>query len=80
MKRKYRVRLPRGSGSSRRGKKRFAGEALKRWLSRALLCGLLSRTAQAFRPLERLIYQRVLPSAVIIRPTISWHDCSFALE
>jgi transposase len=38
---------------------------LKRWLSRALLCGLLSRTAQALRPLERLIYQRVLASAVI---------------
>ena len=38
---------------------------LKRWLSRALLCGLLSRTAQALRPLERLIHQRVLASAVI---------------
>ena len=38
---------------------------LKRWLSRALLCGLLSRTAQALRPLERLIYQRVLASIVI---------------
>ena len=38
---------------------------LKRRLSRALLCGLLSRTAQALRPLERLIYQRVLASAVI---------------
>ena len=38
---------------------------LKRWLSRALLCGLLSRTAQALRPLERLIYQRVLASAVV---------------
>jgi transposase len=32
---------------------------LKRWLSRALLCGLLSRTAQALRPLERLIHERV---------------------
>ena len=38
---------------------------LKRWLSRALLCGLLRRTAQALRPLERLIHQRVLASAVI---------------
>ncbi len=38
---------------------------LKRWLSRALLCGLLSRTAQALRPLERLIHERVLASAVI---------------
>jgi transposase/uncharacterized coiled-coil protein SlyX len=38
---------------------------LKRWLSRALLCGLLSRTAQALRPLERLIHQRVLASIVI---------------
>jgi transposase len=38
---------------------------LKRWLSRALLCGLLSRTAQALRPLERLIRQQVLTSAVI---------------
>jgi transposase/uncharacterized coiled-coil protein SlyX len=38
---------------------------LKRWLSRALLCGLLGRTAQALRPLERLIRQRVLASAVV---------------
>ena len=38
---------------------------LKRWLSRALLCGLLRRTAQALRPLERLIYQRVFASAVV---------------
>jgi len=38
---------------------------LKRWLSRALLCGLLGRTALALRPLERLIRQRVLASAVI---------------
>jgi transposase/uncharacterized coiled-coil protein SlyX len=38
---------------------------LKRWLSRALLCGLLGRTAQALRPLERLIHQRVLASVVI---------------
>jgi transposase len=38
---------------------------LKRWLSRALLCGLLSRTAQALRPLERLIHQWVLASIVI---------------
>jgi transposase/uncharacterized coiled-coil protein SlyX len=38
---------------------------LKRWLSRALLCGLLSRTAQALRPLERLIHERVLASIVI---------------
>ncbi|MGA7702261.1 MAG: IS66 family transposase, partial [Thermoguttaceae bacterium] len=38
---------------------------LKRWLSRALLCGLLSRTAQALRPLERLIRQQVLASIVI---------------
>ncbi len=38
---------------------------LKRWLSRALLCGLLSRTARALRPLERLIHQRVLASIVI---------------
>jgi transposase/uncharacterized coiled-coil protein SlyX len=38
---------------------------LKRWLSRALLCGLLGRTAQALRPLERLIRERVLASAVI---------------
>jgi transposase/uncharacterized coiled-coil protein SlyX len=38
---------------------------LKRWLSRALLCGLLNRTAQALRPLERLIHQRVLASIVI---------------
>jgi transposase/uncharacterized coiled-coil protein SlyX len=38
---------------------------LKRWLSRALLCGLLGRTASALRPLERLIRQRVLASAVI---------------
>ena len=38
---------------------------LKRWLSRALLCGLLGRTAQALRPLERLIRQRVLASVVI---------------
>jgi transposase len=38
---------------------------LKRWLSRALLCGLLGRTAQALRPLERLIHQRVLASIVI---------------
>ena len=38
---------------------------LKRWLSRALLCGLLRRTAQALRPLERLIHQRVLASAVV---------------
>ncbi len=38
---------------------------LKRWLSRALLCGLLSRTAQALRPLERLIHERVLASVVI---------------
>jgi len=29
------------------------------------LCGLLGRTAQALRPLERLIHQRVLASAVI---------------
>jgi len=33
----------------------FASGRAKRWLSRALLCGLLSRTAQALRPLERLI-------------------------
>ncbi len=33
---------------------------LKRWL-----CGLLSRAAQALRPLERLIHERVLASAVI---------------
>ena len=38
---------------------------LKRWLSRSLLCGLLGRTALAFRPLERLIRQRVLASVVI---------------
>jgi transposase len=38
---------------------------LERWLSRALLCGLLSRTAQALRPLERLIHERVLASIVI---------------
>jgi transposase len=38
---------------------------LKRWLSRALLCGLLARTAQALRPLERLIRQQVLASVVI---------------
>ena len=38
---------------------------LKRWLSRALLCGLLGRTALALRPLERLIRQRVLASVVI---------------
>ncbi len=38
---------------------------LKRWLSRALLCGLLSRTAQALRPLVRLIRQQVLASIVI---------------
>jgi len=38
---------------------------LKRWLSRALLCGLLGRTALALRPLERLIRQRVLASAVV---------------
>jgi transposase len=38
---------------------------LKRWLSRALLCGLLARTAQALRPLERLIRQQVLASIVI---------------
>lgn len=38
---------------------------LKRWLSRALLCGLLGRTAQALRPLERLIRQQVLASIVI---------------
>jgi len=38
---------------------------LKRWLSRALLCGLLSRTAQALRPLERLIHEQVLASIVI---------------
>jgi transposase/uncharacterized coiled-coil protein SlyX len=38
---------------------------LKRWLSRVLLCGLLRRTAQALRPLKRLIYQRVLASAVV---------------
>ncbi len=38
---------------------------LKRWLSRSLLCGLLRRTALALRPLERLIHQRVLASAVI---------------
>jgi transposase/uncharacterized coiled-coil protein SlyX len=38
---------------------------LKRWLSRALLCGLLRRTAQALRPLERLIYERVFASAVV---------------
>jgi transposase/uncharacterized coiled-coil protein SlyX len=38
---------------------------LKRWLSRALLCGLLGRTAQALRPLERLIHERVLASIVI---------------
>lgn len=38
---------------------------LKRWLSRALLCGLLGRTALALRPLERLIRQRVLASIVI---------------
>ena len=38
---------------------------LKRWLSRALLCGLLRRTALALRPLERLIRQRVLASTVI---------------
>lgn len=38
---------------------------LKRWLSRSLLCGLLGRTALALRPLERLIRQRVLHSAVV---------------
>ncbi len=38
---------------------------LKRWLSRALLCGLLGRTAAALRPLERLIRNRVLASVVI---------------
>jgi transposase/uncharacterized coiled-coil protein SlyX len=38
---------------------------LKRWLSRALLCGLLGRTALALRPLERLIRQRVLAGAVV---------------
>jgi transposase len=38
---------------------------LKRWLSRSLLCGLLSRTALALRPLERLIHQRVLASFVV---------------
>jgi transposase/uncharacterized coiled-coil protein SlyX len=38
---------------------------LKRWLSRSLLCGLLGRTAVALRPLERLIRQRVLASAVV---------------
>ncbi len=38
---------------------------LKRWLSRSLLCGLLGRTAQALRPLERLIRQQVLVSVVI---------------
>lgn len=38
---------------------------MKRWLSRALLCGLLRRTALALRPLERLIHQRVLAGAVV---------------
>jgi transposase len=38
---------------------------LKRWLSRALLCGLLSRTARALQPLKRLIHQRVLASIII---------------
>jgi transposase/uncharacterized coiled-coil protein SlyX len=38
---------------------------LKRWLSRALLCGLLGRTALALRPLERLIRQQVLKSAAV---------------
>jgi transposase/uncharacterized coiled-coil protein SlyX len=38
---------------------------LKRWLSRALLCGLLRRTALALQPLERLIRQRVRESAVV---------------
>ena len=38
---------------------------MKRWLSRSLLCGLLGRTASALRPLERLIRQRVLASAVV---------------
>jgi transposase len=38
---------------------------LKRWLSRALLCGLRGRTAQALRPLERLIRQQVLASIVV---------------
>jgi transposase len=38
---------------------------MKRWLSRALLCGLLRRTALALRPLERLIQQRVLASFVV---------------
>ena len=38
---------------------------LKRWLSRALLCGLLGRTALALRPLERLICQQVLKSAAV---------------
>jgi transposase/uncharacterized coiled-coil protein SlyX len=38
---------------------------MKRWLSRALLCGLLGRTALALRPLERLIRQQVLKSAAV---------------
>lgn len=38
---------------------------LKRWLSRALLCWLLGRTARALRPLERLIRQEVLASVVV---------------
>jgi transposase len=38
---------------------------MKRWLSRSLLCGLLGRTASALRPLERLIRQKVLASAVV---------------
>jgi len=38
---------------------------LKRWLSRALLCGLLGRTALALRPLKRLIQQRVLAGVII---------------
>jgi transposase len=38
---------------------------LRRWLSRTLLYGLLGRTALALRPLERLIRQRVLESAII---------------
>jgi transposase len=38
---------------------------LRQWLSRALLCGLLMRTAIVFLPLARLIRQKVLESASV---------------
>jgi transposase len=38
---------------------------LRQWLSRALLCGLLMRTAVAVLPLARLIRQKVLESASV---------------